>query len=62
MTARNLQDQAKSKGMPWTVAKGFDTFCAVGDFIPKKKLTDPHNIELWLKVCCVYKIFIIFLL
>lgn len=26
MTARNLQDIAKKKGLPWTEAKGFDTF------------------------------------
>lgn len=26
MTARNVQDEAKRKGLPWTIAKGFDTF------------------------------------
>ncbi len=25
MTARNLQDKVKSKGLPWSSAKGFDT-------------------------------------
>lgn len=26
MTARSIQDQAKRKGLPWSIAKGFDTF------------------------------------
>jgi acylpyruvate hydrolase len=30
MTARNMQDAAKKKGLPWSAAKGFDTFCPVG--------------------------------
>lgn len=29
MTARNLQDEAKKKGHPWSTAKGFDTFTPV---------------------------------
>jgi acylpyruvate hydrolase len=50
MTARDLQDEAKAKGLPWTEAKGHDTFCPVSDMIDKSKIADPHNIELWLKV------------
>jgi 2-keto-4-pentenoate hydratase/2-oxohepta-3-ene-1,7-dioic acid hydratase in catechol pathway len=30
MTARNLQDQAKKRGLPWAAAKGFDTFTPIG--------------------------------
>jgi len=30
MTARNLQDQVKKKGLPWSAAKGFDTFTPIG--------------------------------
>ena len=30
MTARNMQDAVKKKGLPWTAAKGFDTFTPVG--------------------------------
>lgn len=26
ITARNVQDEAKKQGLPWTLAKGFDTF------------------------------------
>lgn len=32
-TARDLQDKAKEKALPWAVAKGFDTFAAVGNFV-----------------------------
>jgi len=49
MTARDLQDTAKSKGLPWSEAKGYDTFCPVSDFISKKEIIDPHKLELWLK-------------
>ena len=34
MTARDLQAIAKEKRLPWTVAKGFDTFCPIGFFAP----------------------------
>jgi acylpyruvate hydrolase len=30
MTARNLQDQVRKAGLPWSAAKGFDTFTPVG--------------------------------
>ena len=30
MTARNVQDPVKKKGLPWSTAKGFDTFTPVG--------------------------------
>jgi acylpyruvate hydrolase len=50
MTARNFQLEARKQGMPWSAAKGYDTFCPVSSFIPKERLPDPHNINLWLKV------------
>nr|BDT30025.1 fumarylacetoacetate hydrolase family protein [Bacteriovorax sp. HI3] len=31
-TARDLQDKAKEKSLPWSIAKGFDTFAAIGEF------------------------------
>jgi len=30
MTARNLQDKVRKAGLPWSAAKGFDTFTPVG--------------------------------
>ncbi|XP_075421875.1 oxaloacetate tautomerase FAHD1, mitochondrial isoform X1 [Ascaphus truei] len=50
MTARDMQDECKQKGLPWTLAKAFDTSCPVSDFIPKEKIQDPHNLKIWLKV------------
>lgn len=50
MTARNVQDEAKKKGLPWSIAKGFDTFLPISEYIPKMRIPDPHNAELWLKV------------
>ncbi|MCJ1357992.1 MAG: hypothetical protein MMC33_007990 [Icmadophila ericetorum] len=50
MTARNVQDEAKKKGLPWSIAKGFDTFCPISDYIPKSAIPDPHDAELYLHV------------
>lgn len=50
MTARDVQDDCKSKGLPWTRAKAFDTSCPVSEFIPKERIPDPGNVTLWLKV------------
>ena len=50
MTARDFQDEAKKKGQPWSLAKGFDTSCPVSEFIEKSKVTDPGSTPLWLKV------------
>ncbi|GAM21161.1 hypothetical protein SAMD00019534_043360, partial [Acytostelium subglobosum LB1] len=50
LTARDLQSKAKEKQQCWTIAKGFDTFCPISDFIPKDKIANPGNIELWLSV------------
>lgn len=50
MTARDIQDDIKKKGHPWLLAKCWDTFCPVSDFIPKEKVIDPANLNLWLKV------------
>uniref|UniRef100_A0A3Q2Z5F6 Oxaloacetate tautomerase FAHD1, mitochondrial n=2 Tax=Hippocampus comes TaxID=109280 RepID=A0A3Q2Z5F6_HIPCM len=50
MTARDVQDECKSKGLPWTLAKAFDTSCPVSEFIPKERVPEPGNVKLWLKV------------
>ncbi|KAF8323645.1 uncharacterized protein EI90DRAFT_2977412 [Cantharellus anzutake] len=50
MTARNIQEDVKKKGLPWSTAKGFDTFTPISEFIPKSAISDPHNVNLWLKV------------
>lgn len=50
MTARNVQDEAKKKGLPWDIAKGFDTFLPMSNIVPKAKIADPHDVELFLQV------------
>lgn len=50
MTAREIQSSAKSAGLPWTVAKGQDTFTPISSVVPQSMVPDPHNLELWLKV------------
>ncbi|KAL8370711.1 hypothetical protein RB595_000870 [Gaeumannomyces hyphopodioides] len=50
MTARNVQNEAKKKGLPWDIAKGFDTFLPVSNIIPKSAIPNPHNVELYLSV------------
>jgi 2-keto-4-pentenoate hydratase/2-oxohepta-3-ene-1,7-dioic acid hydratase in catechol pathway len=34
MTARDVQSAAKAKGLPWSIAKGFDTFAPLGPAVP----------------------------
>lgn len=50
MTAREIQSSAKAAGLPWTVAKGSDTFTPISSYIPKSMVPDQDNLELWLKV------------
>ena len=50
MTARDWQALAKKEGNPWSISKGFDTSCPVGNFIPKEAVPDPNSLELWCKV------------
>ena len=37
-TARDLQREAKAKGLPWTLSKGFDGSAVVSDFVPLSEL------------------------
>ena len=50
LTARNVQKEAKKNGLPWTIAKGFDTFLPISMSIPKARIPDPHNVEVFLSV------------
>lgn len=50
MTLRDIQSDAKSKGLPWTVAKGFDTSAPVSPVVDKKEVSDPHTLTLSLTV------------
>ncbi len=50
MTLRDVQNDAKKKGLPWTLAKGFDTSAPVSEFIPSGDVADPGTLSLRLKV------------
>ena len=38
LTARDLQEDCKEKGMPWEIAKGFDSSAPIGKWYQKKDL------------------------
>lgn len=41
-TARDLQNELKSKGHPWEIAKAFDGSAVVGDFVHKRDFNLPQ--------------------
>ena len=49
-TARDLQSKAKSKGLPWTIAKGFDGSAPISPFLPKAEFPDLQNINFGLEI------------
>jgi 5-carboxymethyl-2-hydroxymuconate isomerase len=50
MTLRDVQNHQKAKGLPWEIAKGFDTACPLSDFVPAATVSDPHVLNLKLAV------------
>jgi len=50
ITARDLQDQARSNGLPWAEAKGFDTFAPVGPQAVRPSGFDWRGKRIWLEV------------
>jgi 2-keto-4-pentenoate hydratase/2-oxohepta-3-ene-1,7-dioic acid hydratase in catechol pathway len=46
LTARDIQADAKKKGLPWSLAKGFDTFAPLGNLVPFNGQTDLQNLSL----------------
>lgn len=49
-TARDIQRQAKEKGLPWEKAKAFDHSAPVGRFIPISSLQDPKSFSFGLNI------------
>lgn len=50
MTLRDVQAEAKKKGLPWTLAKGFDTSAPVSAFVPVDRVPNVPSLTLELKV------------
>jgi 5-carboxymethyl-2-hydroxymuconate isomerase len=50
MTLRDVQSEAKKKGLPWTLSKGFDTSAPLSGFVPADQISNPHNLKLKLDV------------
>jgi acylpyruvate hydrolase len=51
ISARTMQKEAMSKGQPWTLSKGMDTFLPIGPYlVPADAVEDPHKMEMELTV------------
>lgn len=50
LTARDIQSQAKAKGLPWAVAKGFDGSACISRFVPADQLPQPGHAQFSLDV------------
>jgi len=50
LTLRDVQARQKEKGLPWEIAKAFDTACPLSDFVPAAQVGDPHDVQLTLTV------------
>ena len=49
-TARDLQAKAKAKGLPWTLAKGFNGSAPVSEFLPLDQFEDLQDINFRLDI------------
>ena len=49
ITARDLQAEAKAKGLTWTASKGFDTFAPISEIVPASKVGDPDGLGIRLE-------------
>jgi acylpyruvate hydrolase len=50
LTLRDVQDELKKKGLPWDIAKGFDTACPLSSFVPAEKVSDPQDLVIRMTV------------
>lgn len=55
MTLRDLQNEARKKGDPWTISKCFDTSAVVSDFILKENYKLTLDEEIFLSINGVVK-------
>ena len=50
LTLRDVQGEQKKKGLPWEIAKGFDTACPLSAFVVASEVADPQNLRIRLTV------------
>lgn len=50
LTARDLQTVAKQKGLPWTLAKGFDGAAVLSEFVPASTVAEPEKLAFSLDI------------
>jgi 5-carboxymethyl-2-hydroxymuconate isomerase len=50
LTLRDVQAELKKKGLPWEIAKGFDTSCPLSAFVAASQVKDPQNLQIRLAV------------
>jgi len=50
LTLRDVQAEQKKKGLPWEIAKGFDTACPLSVFVPAGSVGDPQDLRIRLSV------------
>lgn len=50
LTLRDVQEVQKKKGLPWEIAKGFDTACPLSAFVEASGVADPQNLQIRLTV------------
>jgi 2-keto-4-pentenoate hydratase/2-oxohepta-3-ene-1,7-dioic acid hydratase (catechol pathway) len=46
LTLRDVQGELKKKGLPWEIAKGFDTACPLSAFVEASKVAAPQNLQI----------------
>jgi len=50
LTARDKQSELRAKGLPWTIAKGFETSACVSSFVPPSNLPPLNDLNFSLHV------------
>lgn len=50
LTLRDVQSELKKKGLPWEIAKGFDTSCPLSAFVEASCVADPQNLQIRMMV------------
>jgi 5-carboxymethyl-2-hydroxymuconate isomerase len=50
LTLRDVQSTQKQKGLPWEIAKAFDTACPLSAFIAADEVGDPQRLQIKLTV------------